>query len=392
MPGVSRDEIIEYISKGKGSEKQIELARLRLAYSEIGTLRQTFLKSLRGKDRIYPVILPTQVTGRWSYLNPPLSGFPKKCINPACPKGIHRKSDQCWSIRDCFIPDEGTFWIEHDLDAVEHRIYCLILGWKERLEDLRNGVDIHTPVTCNLFNLPLCSNQFNPHTSQEDEAWRAKVNWRGKDDTRRTMSKNFTYGGQYFYVRFARKKEKVRKPYQIFDGLWYNPSFVYSIPNIQSYKISNDDGELVTPEYEKLAIRFVETNVEIQKLKAERMERCRKEKHARTLYGGIRRAYFQSQDAAKELFNSIVQGSVASYINESAIRLQREFPESYLVQNHHDSLKWAFPYHGIYSQAQQEEETLKAVQDMCQRSLRVNEHEIPITATFKIVRSRDDHL
>jgi hypothetical protein len=387
MPGTTRDEITEYIAKGKGDALQHRLAELRLEYSDIGVITSTYLAALKGAERIYPVILPIQASGRWSYLNPNLSGFPKKCINPECPKYHHEKTGQCWGVRDCIYPDTDTFWIEHDLDAVEHRIYALILDWKARLEALRSGIDIHTPVTCSLFNLPMCRNLFNPHTSIEDSHWRAQVSWQGKDDTRRTMSKNFTYGGQYFFVRLAKKNEKVRKPYRICNGLWYNPSYVYSIPNIQSYRILDSSGELSIPNYEELAVRFVEDaeNLEIQKRKATMMEKCRKDKVSRTLYGAKRYGWFQNQDTAKELFNHIIQGTVASYIDESAILLQRRFPESYCVHNQHDSLKWAFPYRSTDREAE-EKETLEVVRKICQRALNAIGNSIPITATFYIKR------
>lgn len=384
----TRDAIREYIAKGKGDTTQRDLAELRLEYSEIATTRKTFLKALQGHQRVYPVCLPTvQASGRWSYLKPNLNGFPKKCINPSCPSGHHEKTKQCWGAVDCFRPDTGTFWIEHDLDAVEHRIYALILQWKERLDALRSGADIHTPVTCTLFNLPLCHNVLNPHTSPEDEQWRQAVQWQGKDDPRRTLSKNFTYGGQYFYVRLARKNEKTRKPYRIYNNLWYNPSYVYTIPNIQSYKIRNGDGELVTPDFEALAIRFVEEkeNNEIQKRKALLMEKCRVDKVSRSLYGARRYAWFQNQDAAKELFNHIIQSTVASYIDETAILFQNQFPESYIVQNKHDALKWAFPYVSVNRESD-EQEVLDKCQKLAQRTLLVGEYDIPITATFKIVR------
>src|SRR2546430_14980735 len=132
----SRDELLKALQKDNLSSIQKELTELRLAYSNIHTLRDTFLQSLRNRDRIYPTILPTQKSGRWSYIDPNLNGFGKKCINPNCPEGLHRKTEECWSVRDCVKPDKNTFWIEHDLDAVEHRIYCLILGWKERLTEL----------------------------------------------------------------------------------------------------------------------------------------------------------------------------------------------------------------------------------------------------------------
>ena len=395
--GTTRDDIAAYLARGKGDNVQRRLAELRLAYSEIGTLSNTFLSALEGVERVTPTILPTQASGRWSYLDPPLSGFPKKCVNPDCPEYHHEKTKDCWGVRDCFIPDEGTFWIEHDLDAVEHRIYALILQWENRIKALLSGVDIHTPVTCSLFNLPLPINLLNPHTGEEDVKWRTETSWQGKDDTRRTMSKNFTYGGQYFYVRLARKNEKIRKPYRISNGLVYNPNYVYSIPNIQSYKVIDTDpyspnyGKLIIPNYEVLAVNFVEDkeNNEIQKRKAEVMEKCRRDKCSRTLYGGRRYAWFGSQDAAKALFNHIIQGTVASYINESVILLQREFPESYIIHNQHDSLKWAFEYK-LGNKVVQEQDTLDKVRKLCQRSFDMGQYSMPITATFKIVRAVND--
>ncbi len=387
MPSISRDELLKELKKDKLSSKQREIAELRLAYSNIHTLRDTVIHSLRNKDRISPTILPTQSSGRWSYIDPSLNNFPKKCINPSCPRGIHEKTMYCWSSRDCIQPDKDTFWIEHDLDAVEHRIYCLILDWEERLNDLRNGVDIHTPVTCSLFNLPLPSNLYNPHTSEEDTEWRVKVKWNGKDDPRRTISKNMTYGGQYFYVSIDKyNKYKPKLPYRLFHRLIYNPTFVYTIPNIESFTIEDSKGDMVVPDYINIAIRFVEDNIEIQSRKAVEMEKIRRDKIARTLYGNRRLFYFTNQSTAKEGFNFRIQGTVASYINESCILLQKEFPNSYLVQNQHDSLKWAFKYESSTNggRKEEEEQVLRVVKDITQRELMYNNKSVPITATFHI--------
>lgn len=390
MLSISRNELKKVLDKGTLNTTQRELAELRLQYSNLSNLQTSILPKLRNKERIYPTILPTQASGRWSYLNPPLSNFPKKCINPDCPKYHHEKTEHCWSIRDCLLPEDNTFWIEHDLDAVEHRIYCLILEWKERIEDLKNGIDIHTPVTCNLFGLPLPTNFRNPHSSKEDIEWRAAIQWQGKDDTRRTMSKNFTYGGQYFYVEMVKEGTKVRLPFRVFQNLKYSPGFVYSIPNIQSYKIFNPStNTLEPPNYEELAVRFVESNIEVQKRKALLMEKYRKDKVSRTLYGGRRYAWVKSQDSAKELFNHTIQGTVASYIDESCILLQKEFPNSYLIHNQHDSLKWAFYYESKTEEGKREEEkqVLEIYKKLTQRELSVGTNSLMITATYKLVRS-----
>jgi len=411
MPSISRDELLKALKKDKLSSKQKEITNLRLAYSNIHTLRDTVIHSLRGKDRISPTILPTQSSGRWSYIDPSLNNFPKKCINPACPKGVHEKTVQCWSSRDCIQPDKDTFWIEHDLDAVEHKIYCLILNWEERLNDLRNGFDIHTPVTCTLFNLPNPHDTKNPHslcTCTIDRVflqevcehckWREQVKWNGKDDARRTISKNMTYGGQYFYVSIDRYgKYKAKYPYRVYKRLIYNPTFVYTIPNIESFLIRDEKlGDpvydyMVPPNYIDIAIKFVEDNIEIQSRKAIEMEKIRKDKIARTLYGNRRLFYFTNQSTAKEGFNFRIQGTVASYINESCILLQKEFPDSYLVQNQHDSLKWAFRYQSFTEQSRkdEEEQILQIVKDITQRELIYNNNSINITATFHI-RNRSE--
>ena len=407
MPSVDRNALTKYLERTDISPVQRELAQLRLQYSSIANLRNSFIASLKYKERIYPTILPTQASGRWSYIDPPLSNFPKKCINPECPRYHHSRTDQCWDTRDCLQPDPGTFWIEHDLNAVEHVIYCLILHWKERLNDLASGVDIHTPVTCSLFSLPLPPSSENPHSLCtcdiitgvpirvcEHCRWRELTHWQGKDDTRRTMSKNFTYGGQYFYVSLAREGYKPRTPNRLYRGLVYNPSFVYSIPNIQSYLIEDTDpssstfGQLIPPAYEQLAVRFVETNIEIQKRKAQWMEKIRKDKHSRSLYGSLRRFYFANQATAKEGFNHMVQGTVASYINESAVLLQKHFPQSYLVHNKHDSLKWAFYYESTTEEGKRLEESqvLARVKTITQRELSCGQDTALITATYKVTR------
>jgi len=387
MPSISRDSLTKYISKSD-STIQRQIAELRLEYSRIAMIRNTFIASLRTKERIAPTILPTQSSGRWSYINPLLSNFPKKCINPECPKYHHEKTVECWSVRECIVPDPDTYWIEHDLNTVEHIIYCLVLAWRDRLEELRDGRDIHTRVTCNLFNLPYPSSPYDPHTGLEDEEWRLKVKWQGKDDTRRTMSKNFTYGGQYFYVQILKGTYKPRLPNRVYDNLVYNPMFVYSIPNIQSYLIEDSAGTLVPPDYEALAVSFVESNIEIQKRKAVVMEKCRRDKISRTLYGGKRHAYFSNQETAKELFNHIIQGTVASYINESCILLQRKFPNSYIIHNQHDSLKWCFPYESNTDSGRREEEAqvLEEYKKLTQRELRCRNNSAMITATYKITR------
>src|SRR5438034_8118425 len=162
MPSIRKDVLKHYLTKKDLTQIERRIAELRLSYSECTTLLNHFVKKVSHEPRIYPRFLPTQASGRWSTLDPPLTNFPKRCINPGCPSERHRKGPTCWSMRDCILPDPGEFWLEFDLDAVEARIYALVLGWENRLDEFRRGSEIHTPVTCQLVDLQYPVFQVDP--------------------------------------------------------------------------------------------------------------------------------------------------------------------------------------------------------------------------------------
>lgn len=363
MPSIAKDKLKEILTKSELSEVQRRVAELKLDYSACTTLLNHFVSKLANKDRIFPQVRPTQVTGRYSTTNPPLTNFPKKCINPSCVKERHRKTPQCWSLRDIIMPDEGEFWMDFDADAIEARIYALFLGWDERLAEFNLDLDIHTPVTCALFDLPLPTNFLTCHSDEENESWRAATTWQGKDDKRRTMSKNFTYGGQYFYVELS--KRNVRYPNCKFNDLIYNPEFVFSIPDIHQYGL--EGSTLIT-----LAHKFIEATYPIQCRKAERMERIKREKMSRTLYGARRVFWSASKETAKEGFNHSIQGTVVDYMNDTEIRLKERWIDSRFIHNAHDGLKWSFPL-------SLESEVKAELPSILNRKLSTETHEVEIT-------------
>ena len=93
----------------------------RLQYTEIeGTAR--YVRMMRGQERVFPLMLPTQASGRWSTTNPPLINFPPDCVNPECPQaGTEHGADSptCWSARDVVGPDPGWFWLHWDADEID---------------------------------------------------------------------------------------------------------------------------------------------------------------------------------------------------------------------------------------------------------------------------------
>lgn len=370
MPSVRKDDLKKYVNTHVESGGT-NLANLRLQYSESSTLLNHFVSKVLAKERIYPRILPTQASGRWSTVDPPLTNFPKKCINPLCPKERHRKTKECWSMRDIIGPDLNTFWIEFDLDAVEARIYALLLGWKERLEEFEKNYDIHTPVTCSLFDLPFPQDKVNPHDNDIDELWRIETKWQGKDDKRRTMSKNFTYGGQYFLVEIMRNGE-----------LKYSPEYVFSIPDIEEYGLEKK--ELIS-----LAHKFVKATYNIQYKKAEWQARIRKDKIARTLYGARRVFFMSDKSTAKDGFNHVIQGTVVDYMNQTACLIQEEFPDSYVVHNAHDNFKWCFPLDLVKTGKEiNEYPVMRRFKELVERDLEYNGLSTKITGTFRIIYPR----
>ena len=84
---------------------------------------------------------------------------------------------------------------------------------------VRDGLDIHTATACHLFHLTSPWDLQNPHGSVVDTDWRSHVQWRGKDDSRRGIAKNFRYGTQYCL----------------------KPEAVLSIKNLEQFDLSREE-------------------------------------------------------------------------------------------------------------------------------------------------------
>ena len=90
---IAKDALRQYIKTNKATPSvAVQLASLRLEYSELSHTLNQYIKKMRDVERIYPRSLPTQASGRWSTIDPPLTNFPKHCISPECPQGWHEKT------------------------------------------------------------------------------------------------------------------------------------------------------------------------------------------------------------------------------------------------------------------------------------------------------------
>jgi len=128
-------------------------------------------------DRVYPEFLThTQANARWSIVRPALQQLPG-------------------DLSDIFVPDDGYGWLKHDWSSVELGIQGAIAN-DRLLVDAFNANpiwDMHTRHMCEILEYDYPVSKDNPHTSPEDEPWRVRYKWVGKDDLRRRFAKVFVF-------------------------------------------------------------------------------------------------------------------------------------------------------------------------------------------------------
>lgn len=343
-----------------------KLCLLRLEYIALSHTLSNFIKKMDAQA-IFPRILPTQASGRWSTLDPPLTNFPRRCVSPDCPSYLHEKTEQCWSLRDCIKPYPNEFWIDFDYDAIEARLYSLILNDQDSLTAFNKKHDPHTPLACELFQMPLPQDKINPHISEIDRTWRNQTAWQGKDDKRRVLAKNFRYGSQYFYV-WIDHMGKLR----------YNPNYILSAHGVEEVAQELTDTDIKSF-LVKLAKKYVTLTEPIQRKKAKLMDQIRRKKIARTLFGSRRIFFEMSEDTAKEGFNHIIQGTVVDIMNHVIISICNHYPDATLVHNAHDGAKIAFP------DSLNRNTTLATCHDIIERQISFENNSVTLTAQPKVV-------
>lgn len=300
----------------KGHDSGVLAARLEWTDAE-GIAR--YVRPLQGKSHIRPRILPTaQVSARWSTTDPPRTNWPrhdaKRC--PEC-KG---SGDWCpRAVRDIVTPEDGTFWIKGDAEAIEARIAACYTRDEVDLEAFSRGLDLHTLTACAMFNLPRPADASKKGIAA-DTAWRDAHQWAGDDDTRRSLAKTFRYAWQYGVderaVLLAKDIVKLGKP----------------------------RGEIL--EYARL---YQAGKPAFFAARQAYMEQCLITKESRTFLGRLRRLWGNPHRPAdaktimKEGWNHRVQGSVSDMVNIIVAKLAARWPESWLVSNAYDALEWGFP-------------------------------------------------
>lgn len=115
--------------KLKGVEST--LLDCRLSFMDLEGTRR-YVAAMEGQERVFPTMLPTQASGRWSTKEPPLVNFPK-------------------AIRDVVVPDPDEWVLSFDWDSAEARLFMGYAGDEEDLAAIARGEDIHAQTAQRIF-------------------------------------------------------------------------------------------------------------------------------------------------------------------------------------------------------------------------------------------------
>lgn len=304
------------------------LIRLRLDYSESSHLYNNFVKKIAG-DRVYPEILPTQASGRWSTKNPPLTNYPRHDARSCSRCG--ETTDWCpRDLRGLFVPNQDWVWLSWDYDAVEAILVSILTRDERDLEAFRHGYDIHTLTACDMFGLqqpPLRTKAL--HHSPEAADWREHVGWGGDEDKRRHIAKTMRYALAYC--------PRVRGEYAVLGA-----------KGVNQLGVSNED-----------LLRFARLYMASKRkgyvIKHQWMDKILEKGEARTAFGRVRRFAkgvkgTKAEENAREGWSHMISGTVSGVMNRVLKQLVGDrgiltSHEGWLAINKHDSASIALPAH-----------------------------------------------
>ena len=248
------------------------------------------LVEMKDRDVIYPDMMPTQASLRWSTVRPALVTFDRRF----------------WQSSRCAIrPFPWEWWLEFDLQAAESRMFTGYSGDPGDLQLYQSGLDIHTET---------CKSLFGWSTLPPD--------WKGKADLRRTIAKNIRFG-PYQYA----KDERV----------------ILTMPGLDVVGL---DRHAALAAIRRLFAAHPHTVL----FKQRTWEECIRTHQARTFMGHRRMLWGKAVDVAKEGLNHKIQGGIANIIAWILIQMCHptlsQFlpgPVPRLIVNKHDGAIVGFP-------------------------------------------------
>lgn len=268
-----------------GEQSNAKRKKTREHYWKVGITKDDIV------DRIYPnFAIHAQKTGRWSTTDPPLAQLPA-------------------DLRDIICCDEDEVCISWDWKAVEPRVLQALCHSALLKKTFDDNFDLHTWTVCFMFGYEYPSNLVDPHKNPADAAWRAKYNWKGKDDPRRVFAKQGRY--EMWYGGSGANAAQSAAQF----GL--DPKLLRSALN----RLLSSD-----PDYYAWKIR---TEAEVARTSV-----------VRTFMGRPRRFLSKGDSRRREGLDQPMQGAVSDIFNTTVVQLAQSFPVLRWGWGMHDSQKW----------------------------------------------------
>lgn len=320
----------EYIFKRieEGAHPLLELRAAAVHYSQV--LNQDLLP-IRGQERVYPSLRhDAQASGRWSTTHPALAKVPNDLL-------------------DLYIPDEGKILFGADFDAQEPRIFMAEARSEYLKKAFNEKLDIHTLLVCDMFGWEYPKNQQDPHYSEEDKEWRKKHGWGGKEDKRRTVSKNVRYERYYM----GTGKNAVDKAVKM------------GLPKEAMLRASR---------------LVIEQDSNVANFHRE-IKRLAKTRRIRTWADRLRVFMGTGEKVEREMCNQKMQGGGVDILNLTVIEVTQRFPFVWLFYTRHDSFWFEIP------EAMFTPEVAEEIQRIAEQPRPIYGMMVPFPGSWKVMRA-----
>jgi DNA polymerase I-like protein with 3'-5' exonuclease and polymerase domains/uracil-DNA glycosylase len=320
----------EYV-QGRINEGAHPLLELRAAFIYYSQALNQDLLPLKGKVRVYPSFRPdAQASGRWSTTRPALAKVPNDFLS-------------------IYVPDEGKILFGADYDAQEPRIFMAEAKSTYLKRSFDDALDIHTMLVCDMFGWPHPPNLTNPHNTPECEAWRNQVGWGGKEDKRRTVSKNVRYERYYMGTgkQAIKKAVKLGLPKEAMERA--SRLVIQQDPNVADFHRG----------IKKLA----------------------KTKRVRSWFGRLRVCLGTGEQVEREMCNHKMQAGGVDILNLGLIEVAQKYPFASMFYTRHDSFWFEIP-ESLFT-----EEVANGIRQICEQPRPINGMMVKFPGSWKTMTS-----
>lgn len=246
-------------------------------------------------DRVFPHFgTHSQSNHRWSTTDPSLAQYP----------------EDLEAILDL---DLGTGELGYDYDQQELRILAAVSQDEPLLNTLRLKHDAHTIHCCEVMGYDYPPERTDPHNHQLNEAWRGKIQWKGKKDLRRVMAgKNFVFSLCY----------------------GKQPKNMMEIPGAKALGMS-------PKRFEAAAYRFLAAHPGIKRWMSGVRSRAKVRPMSRTFIGTRRYSFLRDGELYRAMLDHPIQAAAADMVNLVIVQTANELDGKLALRwTKHDFVSW----------------------------------------------------